>query len=206
MTQIPSDELLERARKGDRDALGELMEKFREMLKGVARQELSVRLQVRVDPSDAVQATFLEAHRDLNHFRGEEIGQFVAWLQQILHNNILQSVEMHQQAQKRSINRESPLRDSDSNGPGMNNVLDSKQSSPSHIAVRQERAQRLLLAMESLPPDQQKAARLRFLEGLSLDQIAEEMQRSKTAIAGLLKRGMQKLRQEFSEEIAQSIH
>lgn len=200
MLRPSPEELLKLAQAGDRSAFGELLEQFRNQLRGKAEQELSSRLKVRVDASDIVQATFLDAHRDLEDFQGEEIGQFIAWLNQILKHNVLQSVEMHKLAQKRSINQETPLEDSAGEGTPKRNQLAADQSTPSGRVQRSELAEQLLAAMESLPEDQQTAVRLRFLQGMSLEQIAESMGKTKTAVAGLLKRGMQVLRRKFPED------
>lgn len=200
MPRFSSEELLSLARAGDRNALGHLLDQFRDMLRGRAQQELSSRIQVRVAPSDLVQATFLDAYRDLENFRGTELAQFIAWLQQILHHNVLQSVEMHKLTQKRSINRETPLDDSAKNGEGKRNQLAGDQSTPSQQARRKERAEQLLSAMEALPAEQKAAAEMRFLEGRSIDQIAKSLGKSKTAAAGLLKRGIQNLRQTLPDD------
>ena len=201
MTPQAAEELFQRARNGDRNALGDLLEQFRDMLRGTAQQELSPRLKVRVDASDVVQATFLEVARDIDAFRGEELAQFVAWLQQILKNNILQSVEMHKLAQKRSIDRERRLDGLIKSGFACRNQFTANQSTPSQRIQREEHARRLLAAIESLPLYQKDVTRMRFLEGMSLEEIAEALTRSKTAVAGLLKRGMRKLRQEFADEL-----
>lgn len=201
MSNIPTDDLFERARGGDSQALGELLEQYRDLLRGTAQEELSSRLQVRVDPSDVVQASFVDAYRDMKDFRGTEIAQFLAWLKQILRHNVLQSVEMHKLAQKRSIYREVPLDGSTDSRQARRENLAADQSTPSERVQRAEDVQRLIGVLEQLPPQQQIAVRMRFLEGMSLQEIADAMQKSKTAVAGLLKRGMQTLRQILAKEL-----
>jgi RNA polymerase sigma-70 factor (ECF subfamily) len=205
MTPPYLEELLDRACNSDGEALGQLFEHYRDLLRAAAQQELSSRIQVRMDPSDVVQATFLEAHRDLSDFRGSEAGQFVAWLKQILQHNIQQTVEMHRLAQKRSVDREKPLDDSGGCGGRLRNALTADDSTPSQRVQREEKAQRLAAAITVLPADQQEATRLRYLEGMSLQQISERLGRPRTAVAGLLKRALQKLRQEFSDELLENL-
>lgn len=201
MTEIPNSELLSRARSGNVDALGELFERYRGALRATADQELSTRIKVRVSPSDILQATYLEVQRDLPDFRGEEVGQFVAWIKQILKNNVQQSIEMHRNARKRSVDRETSPDHSTGRGGRLLEGLAGPVSSPSHRLKHEEIAQRLARAIESLPPDQGEAARLRYLEGLKLNEICTHFGRSPTAVAGLLKRSLQKLRQHFSDEL-----
>ncbi len=61
-------------------------------------------------------------------------------------------------------------------------------------AVRQERILAIADALERLPKQQRQVVILRYWEGLSHRQLAEEMGKSTTAIAGLLNRGTNKLR------------
>jgi DNA-directed RNA polymerase specialized sigma24 family protein len=66
--------LLVLAQAGDTAALGEVLESFRAYLTLLARVQINRRLQKKVDPTDVVQDTFLEAHRDFGQFRGTSEG------------------------------------------------------------------------------------------------------------------------------------
>ena len=76
-------------------------------------------------------------------------------------------------------------------------MLSLRQSSPSQRAMQDERAVELARVLEKLPENQREAVRLRHLEGWSLAQIADHMNRTEAATVGLIKRGMQNLRQYF---------
>ena len=80
-------DLLEAARRGDRDALGDLLQRHSGYLQLLVSGRLDKRLQSRVNASDVVQETFLEAHRDFGQFRGSSEAQFAAWLKAILAHN-----------------------------------------------------------------------------------------------------------------------
>ena len=60
--------------------------------------------------------------------------------------------------------------------------------------MKGERAVRLAIMLGKLPEVQREAIRLRYLEGRTLQQIAESIGRSEMAVAGLLKRGLRSLR------------
>ena len=64
------ENLLTKARSGDEEALGELLESVRAYLHTLARQQLEPRLQARVGYSDVVSETLLEAHQGFDAFRG----------------------------------------------------------------------------------------------------------------------------------------
>ena len=77
-------QLIELARHGDESARGSLLEMYRHYLGLLARLEIGQRLQTKVDTSDLVQETFLEAHRNFGNFRGRGEAEFVGWLRAIL--------------------------------------------------------------------------------------------------------------------------
>ena len=192
---LDPQDLLIHARDGDREALGALLEQRRAYLGVLARRWLDRRVQARLDASDVVQATFLEAHRDFERFQGKSLEEFTAWLRRILENNALETLQRHA-SQKRSLRKERRLEDAAE--PNLAGVLaDSSQSSPSQRAMRGEAAIQLAAALERLPEDQREAIRLRHLEGWTLTQLAEHFGRSDSAVAGLLKRGLRNLRKQF---------
>ena len=193
----PADDLLARARRGDADALGRLLEAQRASLRQQAERQLHGRLAARVDPSDVIQQTFLEAHRCFAQFEGGRGPEWEAWLRRILDHRIALAVRDHVLLQKRDLRREQPLDDSGS--PGAGPELAAGHSSPSQRAIRGEEVQRLVAALAVLPPDQREAVRLRHLEGQPLDAIARQMGRSLAATAGLIKRGLQALRAQMRD-------
>ena len=71
-TSLSPDELLNQARSGSTDHLGQLLELYRHYLGLLARIEIGRNLQAKLDASDLVQDTLLEAHRHFPKFRGIE--------------------------------------------------------------------------------------------------------------------------------------
>jgi RNA polymerase sigma-70 factor (ECF subfamily) len=190
-----ADELLEQARRGDREALGRLLETQRAALHRLAERQLDGRVAVRVDASDMIQQTFLEAHRSFQQFAGRDTRELVAWLQGILDHRIAGAIRDHTQLQKRNVRREQSLDDSHGGAaPPLKQELDAGVSTPSQKAMRGEEAERLSRALTTLPDDQREAVRLRHLEGWPLADIARHLGRTPSATAGLIKRGMQALR------------
>ena len=161
---VGADELLQQARRGDREALGRLLEVQRAALHRLAERQLAGRVAVRVDASDIIQQTFLEAHRSFQQFAG------------------------------RDVRREQSMDDSQGGKGPLKQQLDAGLSSPSEKAIRGEEERRLAEALTTLPADQREAVRLRHLEGWALADIARRLGRSPAATAGLIKRGMQALR------------
>jgi RNA polymerase sigma-70 factor (ECF subfamily) len=186
--------LLEQARGGDREALGRLLEAQRTALHRQAERQLDGPIAVRVDASDIVQQTFLEAYRSFQQFAGPGARELVAWLQSILDHKVAGAIRDHAFLQKRNVHRDRSLDDSHGGAASLKQELDAGHSSPSQKAMRGEEAQLLTRALTALPDDQREAVRLRHLEGWALADIARHLGRSPAATAGLIKRGMQALR------------
>lgn len=184
---------IDRARSGDGPALGDLLERFREPLRQSSRRHLGSALGRRVDASDVIQQTFLEAHRGIGQFRGTTQAEFLAWLRRIHESNLAQAARDHLATAKRAAGRETSLDDARDGAP-LHGRIASAHTSPSLRAIRLEQAARFLEALDLLPADQREAVRLRHVEGLPIDQIASRLARSSEAAAGLLKRGLRALR------------
>src|SRR5438445_9762152 len=87
--------LLGQARAGCREALGRLLELYRNYLRLLAHTQIDMALRVRLDPSDLVQETLMEAHRDFHDFVGTSERELVAWLRRILVRNLADQVKRH---------------------------------------------------------------------------------------------------------------
>jgi len=194
---LSTTQLVVASKEGNNEALGRLLEQYRGFLLMLAHRYLSERLRRRIDPADIVQLTYLEAKRDLPSFRGETPAEFAGWLRGMLKNNVATAVTRHVTTQKRSVRREI---DPAPKGAGQDSVggwiqqLPGSTTSPSGVAIREEAVMALLEALHQLPETQAEAIRLRYMEGLTLAEIVERLGKSDTAVAGLLKRGLQKLR------------
>jgi RNA polymerase sigma-70 factor (ECF subfamily) len=166
------------------------MERYRDYLHLLTRMQLGPKLQAKLDTSDIVQETMLRAHAAADQFRGSGPADAAAWLRRILHNTLTDALR-HFGAEARDLNLERSLEDSSAL---LERWLAANDSSPSERAVRQEELLRLAEALALLPADQRVAVELMHLKGHSVDEVGRIMGRSPTAVGGLLRRGMSKLR------------
>jgi RNA polymerase sigma-70 factor, ECF subfamily len=180
-------------------------EAYREYLRLLARLQLDPRLQGKLDPSDVVQETLLKAHANWKQFRGEGEGEgdgateLAGWLRRILANTINDAVRRFGNG-ARDVKREQLLEKSlDESSSRLEAWLAVNSSSPSQHAIRQEELVKLSKALAQLPPDQRLAVELKHLHGCSVEMISSEMNRTKTAVGGLLRRGVKKLRELLNE-------
>jgi RNA polymerase sigma-70 factor (ECF subfamily) len=175
------------------------MEEYREYLALLARLQLDRTLHAKVDLSGVVQQTLLDAHQAMPRVPPQEGGQRAAWLRRILANNLADELRKLA-AGKRDLGRECSLEAAlDQSSARLEGLLATRQSSPSQQAQRHERSVELAAALARLPEAQREALVLQHWEGWSLAQIAEHMGRTKAAVAGLIKRGLQQLREDLKE-------
>src|SRR5262245_64412820 len=117
MTDASICESCWRARQSPGD-LDLLFTQCRNYLTVLARAQVEKRLQAKVDASDLVQQTLLEAYRDFRNFRGGTEAEWLAWLRRILAHNAANFIRHWQTTGKRQARREVPMGpDSSSAGP-----------------------------------------------------------------------------------------
>jgi RNA polymerase sigma-70 factor (ECF subfamily) len=180
----------------------EALEKFRSYLGLIARLELDPALEAKVDVSGVVQQTLWEAHQ-AGEAPGDDEAR-VRWLRRILANNLQDEIRKFR-AQARSVERERSLHAAlDASSLRIEHWLASQQSSPSQLAIRREGALRLADALARLPEDQRRAIELHHLQGLTLAQTAQTLERTKGAVAQLLFRGLRKLKEILRDEEMES--
>jgi len=182
---------------------GELSAKlasFRPYLHMLARLQFDETLQTKLDESDIVQQTLLEAHRSAGTFRGKTDEEMAGWLRTILARNIADELRKFRRG-KRDIRLEASLQASmNQSSVRIERWLATEDVSPSQHAIANEQLIALATALMKLPEDQRQAIELVHLQGHSSADVARRLDRSEVAVAGLLRRGLQRLREVFRQE------
>jgi RNA polymerase sigma-70 factor, ECF subfamily len=150
---------------------GSQLERFRHYLHLLARLHLDRRLQGKLDASDVVQQTILEAHRDWGQFRGKSDAELAAWLRQLLVHNLATTARDYRR-EKRDVEREHSLEAAiDQSSCRLESWLASDESSPSQRAARNEQVLRLAEALAALPDLQREVVTLRYLQAMPVADI-----------------------------------
>lgn len=196
MSGIPS--LISDARRGDKSSIGVLLQQYRNYLMVLAATQIENRLQPRVSPSDVVQETMLRAHKNFAQFRGSTEGELLAWLRQILVNNLAKFVELHMLAARRDVRREVSI---ERLGAALEQstvqlaaLLPADSASPSMAVEQREEAVLLADRLAQLPKSYRQVLVLRNLQSLPFEEVAREMNRSVGATRMLWLRAIEKLR------------
>jgi RNA polymerase sigma-70 factor (ECF subfamily) len=173
------------------------LEDFREYLRLLAGLHLHPRLRGQLDPSDIVQQTLLKAHEKHDQFRGSTDLELRGWLRAILARSLVDAARGHRRRRDDAIRSlETAL---DESSARLEALVASEQSSPSQKAMRAEQLVELAASLRRLPDDQRTALELRYLRGLSVAAVAEQMGRAPVSVTGLLYRGTRALRELMSK-------
>jgi RNA polymerase sigma-70 factor (ECF subfamily) len=195
------DELLSRARAGDDDARGRLLEAYRSYLTLLARVQLGRELQGKTDPSDLVQEVFLEAHRDFGQFQGQTGDELRAWLRRVLATSLTDQARRYRATRRRNPRLERQLAAAlERSSQALEHGLVAPDSSPSDRAERREDARRLAEALEALPPDYRDVLLLRHFQGLTFPEIARRLGRTLDGVKNVWLRGLARLRRALEDE------
>jgi RNA polymerase sigma-70 factor (ECF subfamily) len=196
--------LIGQAQRGSKGSLGALLEQYRNYLVVLATTQIERRLQRRVSPSDVVQETMLRAHKNFAQFRGTTEPELLAWLRQILVNNLAHFVEQHVLAARRDVRREVSI---ERLGVALEQstiqlaaLVPAQGKSPSMAVQQREEAVVLADRLAQLSEDYREVLVLRNLQGLPFDEVAKRIGRSVGATRMLWLRAIEKLRTLYRTE------
>lgn len=189
-------ELIRRAKDGDPDALGQLIEQCRPYLLAIANAEIDSGILGKVGASDIVQTSLLSAHRCIQDFRGECRQELLAWLRSILVHDLKQT-RRYFHAEKRQVDAERPL--AEESRLAESAQLSDNCDSPSSVISEREQEEHLYRALDGLSAAERQVIDLRNWQRLSFVEIGQEMNRSADAARKLWSRAIVRLQQRMDQ-------
>lgn len=190
-----------RIREGDRDALVAFIEARKPQLLAFIQRSLRDALRRKVEPADVLQEATLSA---LDAFGEADLSQRdpFGWLCSHCERRIIDAHRKYFGAQKRSGDREVAIDRKQAGGdqPALIDLLAASMTSPSKAFSRDQREFRLLESLEQLSEENRTALRLRYVEGLSTRDIAEQLGKSDVAVRVMLSRSLDRLQSILSQD------
>jgi RNA polymerase sigma-70 factor (ECF subfamily) len=162
--------LLARLQAGHSGVFDRLFEQYRGYLQRVIGIRFDSRLSPRVDVSDVVQETQIEAARRIRDYLDRQPMPFRLWLRKTAQQCLMKTQKQHLTAEKRSVRREVNL--SQRSSMDLARMLQDPGSTPSERANRGELTQRVRRAVAALPEAEREVILMLDLEGLSSKEAA----------------------------------
>jgi RNA polymerase sigma-70 factor (ECF subfamily) len=196
-----STELLGRARQGDPKAVGNLLDRYRIRLRRMVALRMDRRLQGRIDPSDVIQETCLEASNRLGEYLRDSTMPFFIWLRFLTAQRLAMLHRHHLGIQGRDAGREVMLYQGalpEATSAALAAQLVGRLTSPSSAAIKAEMRIRLQEALNSMDPIDREVLALRHFEQLSNSEAAQVLGIKPTAACNRYVRALERLKQVLS--------
>jgi len=195
MEQPPTEEQVEqwlaRARAGDSEALGQLLlycgGEVRRWPRKRRTWRIGSRLRPKLDFTDVVQQSYLEAQHDFPRFQGNTASEIAGWFLQIF-GHTLDDMRRRYRTRKRSYRREA--------GPGEEAAAENALAAgpmPLEEIVKGEEKHRGNIAMLMLPLNYYLVLYFRIGAGMSFEEIADLQKRTEESARKLYRRAFDKL-------------
>ncbi len=201
-TETPeTEELIERAGRGDDPARQALLARHRARLRRMVAVRMDPVLAARVDPSDVVQEVLAEAHRTLDAYLRDRPLPFYPWLRRLAWERLAKLYRRHVRSRKRSLLREGAEEPglSDQSALALAERLVAGGTSPSHHLLRDEMRDRVHVALAGLGDRDREVLALRFLEGLSTAETAVVLGLGEGAVKSRVMRALARFRNRLDD-------
>jgi RNA polymerase sigma-70 factor (TIGR02952 family) len=176
-------ELVIQAKAGDAEAFGHLYETYLDRI----YRYIYFRVTDEQTAEDLISQVFTKAWENLDRYQPSG-RPFIAWLYTIAHNTVID----HYRTRKDTVAIENTI------------SLASDAPSPHEQVELHFEADNLRAALQTLTPEQQQVVVLKFISGMSTDEIAGQLRKSAGAIRALQMRALQALAKQMEKDEAYS--
>ena len=190
------EELLGRASRGDAASWEELLGEHRDRLKRMIALRMDPRLRGRIDASDVIQESFLEAWSRIEEFLRDRKTPFFLWLRYLTGQKLVTLHRHHLGTRMRDAGLEVSLQAGmpDASSAMLAAHLLGNDPRPSEVAQQAERNLQLQEALNRMSPVDREVLALRHFEQLSRAETARVLGLEESATSKRYIRALAKLR------------
>jgi RNA polymerase sigma-70 factor (ECF subfamily) len=192
-----TQELLDRARRGESAAVEQLLAAHRDALRRMIDLRLDPALAGRLDASDVVQDVLLEASQRLSDYLRKPAMPFHLWLRHIARDHVIDAHRRHRVAKRRSLDREQPMLPAglaDRSSVELAARFLDPERTPASAAMQHELERRLRTALAALSEDDREVIYMRHFEQLSNQDAAAALGLTEAAASMRYLRALRRLR------------
>jgi RNA polymerase sigma-70 factor (ECF subfamily) len=184
---------LTQATAGDLHAIQKLIIAHHARLRDLAVKRMPQAMRSKFEPEDILQQVYIDVVQHIRDYEYRGSDSFFHWLVRILDSKLIDAQRFYRAA-ARNIRRQVAPKETTSTYESLVSSAALDLATPSRILARQETESILLAALAGLSQDQRRVIELRYLQGHTLAEVAEMMQRSVPAVQMLSARAMRQLR------------
>lgn len=190
-----TEQLVELAGQGDKLALNELFQIHRAYLRRVIDLRLEDELRSRVDPSDVIQETQLEAAKRIDEYLSDRKVPFRIWLRRTAIEQLINLRRHHIKAEKRSLHREVRLTDHSA----MTLATNLMRGTASQIVQREELSKNIRNVIATMNERDREMLVLRHIEELTNQEVAALLEIDSSTASQRYGRALRRLRDKLKE-------
>lgn len=194
------DRLLDQAQGGDLQALVQILEELGGNVRAIIEPRIGRKYRSVLSPDDVMQVTYMEAIARIGSFGGGGARGFLAWLIRIAENNLIDAIRGLEAAKRPNPSKRLDHRGQDDSMMAMVEAIGVTVSTPSLAACRGEVVSCIHEAVSRLPPDYAQVITMYDLQGRSIEEVVQELGRSKGAVYMLRARAHEHLREVLGSE------
>lgn len=196
-----TQQLVQLVEQGDDEAVIRLMSKHRSRLKQMVRARMDPRILGRVDPSDVIQEALTTAFEQLQQYLYQQPIPFYPWLRRIAWQKLVHHHQRHLDAAKRSVRKEQQYWTlSEHSVMQLAGLAATNLTTPSAAVARQETFQQVRHALDRLEKQDREILLQRYVEHMSIQEIASGLELSEAAAQMRQFRALQKLKRYLTAE------
>lgn len=195
-----AQQALQRMREGEMAALAEIFGVFRPQLRRMVDLRMTGPLSARVDPSDVLQETYMDANQKIHDYlRDPRVSLFV-WLRGLTMDRLAKVQRRHLGAQCRALGRE--LRLPAESSLALGQLLLAGTQTPSRIVERDELRRQVSRALQQLNDRDREILVMRHFEVMSNSEVAEALDIGVTAATMRHGRALKRLKDILSSRLS----
>lgn len=189
------DKLVERAVKGDQDALSELLSQHSAEVRRHIGTSIGKHWQSVIDEDDVMQVTFLEAFDHIHLLNNRTMVGFTAWMRRIADNNLRDAIRALEADKRPDPRKRAVPTRSTTTSAAFVEMLGMTNTTPSRVAARDEAETALDRALANLPPDYATVIKMYDLQGHSVEEVSATLKKSQGAVYMMRARAHDRLRE-----------
>lgn len=192
---MDDESLLAAAVGGDADALTTLLGRFGGEVRAVITGAIGQQWRSVIDEDDVMQVTYVEAFLQIRHFQPNGIASFKSWLKRIAEHNLQDAVkELGREKRPNPRNRVRAPAGHEESVMALYDIVGGDSLTPSRVARGKECVGLVEECVRRLPEDYRKVIELYELQSLPIEEVAEQLGRTKGAVFMLRARALDRLK------------